>query len=207
MTPTARTGRPKRSSAEVLADAASELFLENGYAGTTVEQIAQRAGVSRGTFFNYFGGKSDLLWLDLDRSLAGLESALRASPALPAVEAVVEALLTVARDHDAERVPWALTQGDAMQLGDELTASAALRFVKLQALVASFVGERRGERQDALLPQVVSSALLAAAGSAAVVWARAGIGRRPLVEVVEEALRPVARGLSGPASTQPTQST
>ena len=201
MTPTtARTGRPRRSSAEILADAASELFLENGYSGTTVDQIAQRAGVSRATFFNYFGGKADLLWLDLDRSLQLLPSALRDVAAgaseLDPASLVAEALVRVAEAHDDSRVPWALSQAEALRIGDDLTASGATRFVVQQRLVAASVAERTGERQDATWPQVVSSALLAAAGAATVAWARAGIGRGRLVDFVEPAVRPVARGLS-----------
>jgi AcrR family transcriptional regulator len=190
----ARTGRPRRSSAEILADAASELFLENGYDGTTVDQIAQRAGVSRATFFNYFSGKADLLWLDLDRSLEGLAEALHQADRLPVVRSVEAALVTVARAHDA--VPWALSQAEAMRLGDDLTASGAARFVARHATVAAYVAERRGERQDAFWPQVVSASLLAAAGSAVVVWARAGIGRGPLVRTVADAVAPVADGLA-----------
>jgi AcrR family transcriptional regulator len=37
-------GRPPTSSREILQDAAFELFLENSYPKTTVDQIAQRAG-------------------------------------------------------------------------------------------------------------------------------------------------------------------
>lgn len=196
MTPTARVGRPRRSSAEILADAASELFLENGYAGTTVDQIAQRAGVSRATFFNYFAGKADLLWLDLDASLARLPEALRRASDLPVVEAVEEALLEVARAHDSSRVPWALSQGETMNLGDDLVASGAARFVLHLGVVAGYVAERRGERLEELRPQVIAAALLSAAGAATVSWARAGIGRGPLVDFVAPAIAPIARGFA-----------
>lgn len=194
MTPTARVGRPRRSSAEILADAASELFLENGYAGTTVDQIAQRAGVSRATFFNYFAGKADLLWLDLDASLAHLPEALRRASDLPVVAAVEGALLEVAREHDSSRVPWALSQGEAMNLGDDLVASGAARFVLHLGVVAGYVAERRGERLEELRPQVIAAAFLSAAGAATVSWARAGIGRGPLVDFVAPAIAPIARG-------------
>jgi AcrR family transcriptional regulator len=192
-----RTGRPRRSSAEILADAASELFLENGYDGTTVDQIAQRAGVSRATFFNYFGGKADLFWVDLDRSLAQLPEALAAGSSLPPVSAVQAALVEVARGH--VDVPWALSQAEAMHLGDDLTASGASRFVQQQIVVASYIAERRGERPDAFWPQVVAASLLAAAGAAVVVWARAGIGRGSLARHVERAVSPVAEGLAAVA--------
>lgn len=44
-----------------LLDAARVLFAAHGVLGTTVEEIADQAGVSRATFFNYFPTKDDLL--------------------------------------------------------------------------------------------------------------------------------------------------
>lgn len=49
---------------EVVRDAAEELFLANGYAGTPVTEVAKRAGVAEKTVYNLFGTKSGLL-LDL----------------------------------------------------------------------------------------------------------------------------------------------
>jgi AcrR family transcriptional regulator len=45
--------------AELLA-AALELFVERGYAATRLEDVARRAGVSKGTVYLYFPGKEDL---------------------------------------------------------------------------------------------------------------------------------------------------
>jgi TetR/AcrR family transcriptional regulator len=57
--PAARTRRKEARPAELVA-AALALFVEKGYAGTHVEHIAQRAGVSKGTLFLYFESKEDL---------------------------------------------------------------------------------------------------------------------------------------------------
>jgi len=54
------------SSRETLAEAACELFLEQGFAATSVAEITRRAGVSRSSFFNYFASKSDILWASFD---------------------------------------------------------------------------------------------------------------------------------------------
>ena len=43
-----------------LLQAARELFSEHGYAGTATEDIAQRAGVTRGALYYQFGDKSGL---------------------------------------------------------------------------------------------------------------------------------------------------
>jgi AcrR family transcriptional regulator len=46
---------------ERLVIAAVDLFVEQGYDATTVAQIAERAGVTRSTFFRNFGDKRDVL--------------------------------------------------------------------------------------------------------------------------------------------------
>ena len=50
------------SSVAALEDAATELFLEQGYQNISIDEIARRAGISRATFFNYCTTKSDVLW-------------------------------------------------------------------------------------------------------------------------------------------------
>ncbi|MBT5576399.1 MAG: TetR family transcriptional regulator, partial [Microbacteriaceae bacterium] len=60
----------------MLQEAALELFVEQTYAKTTIEEITQRAGVSRATFFNYFPAKSDVFWVDLDDALRRLSGVL-----------------------------------------------------------------------------------------------------------------------------------
>jgi TetR/AcrR family transcriptional regulator len=60
--PTAAVRRERRKEArpgELLA-AALDLFVEKGFAATRAEEVAQRAGVSKGTLFLYFPTKEDL---------------------------------------------------------------------------------------------------------------------------------------------------
>jgi AcrR family transcriptional regulator len=54
------------------------LFVERGYAPTTIEAIAERAGVSRRTVFTSVGGKADLSKLAFDWTLAGDDEPVRA---------------------------------------------------------------------------------------------------------------------------------
>jgi AcrR family transcriptional regulator len=65
-----RRVRSQRTSSRVLA-ASRELFLEHGYARTTIEGIAARAGVSAQTVYNQFGTKCELLAAVLDRAIVG----------------------------------------------------------------------------------------------------------------------------------------
>jgi AcrR family transcriptional regulator len=45
-----------------LEQAALELFQERGYTGTTVQEIAARAGLTERTFFRYFTDKREVLF-------------------------------------------------------------------------------------------------------------------------------------------------
>lgn len=55
-------GRWEPNARERLVDAAMELFQERGYARTTVEEIAARAGLTERTFFRYYTDKREVLF-------------------------------------------------------------------------------------------------------------------------------------------------
>jgi AcrR family transcriptional regulator len=65
-----RRARSLRTSSRVLV-ASRDLFLEHGYARTSMEAIAAGAGVSAQTVYNQFGTKCDLLAAVLDQAIAG----------------------------------------------------------------------------------------------------------------------------------------
>jgi AcrR family transcriptional regulator len=60
--------------------AALELFLEQGYDATTVDQIASSAAVSTATFFRYFAFKEDVLFADEDAGAEALVEIVAARP-------------------------------------------------------------------------------------------------------------------------------
>ncbi|MGV8884833.1 MAG: TetR family transcriptional regulator [Microbacteriaceae bacterium] len=187
-------GRPLSSSRAMLQEAAFELFLENSYAGTTVDHIAQRAGVSRNTFFNYFPSKSDVFWVDLDESLDVFIVTLRMAPAdAPVMSSIRDALLAVARDFGPARVPWALTQYALIGSVHELQASAMARL----ALQARVLGEFLDDRLTPLnrgLGRAASYAAFGAAVAAAQEWADAGTARGELEPYLDAAVTPVCAG-------------
>ena len=65
--------RKEARPAELLA-AALELFVEKGYAGTRLVDVAQRAGVSKGTLYLYFENKEDLFKAVVRESVVSLIS-------------------------------------------------------------------------------------------------------------------------------------
>jgi len=64
------------SARNAVVSAALDLFVAQGFESTSVEQIAQAAGVSRSTFFRQFGGKDDVVFSDHDVLLAQLRDFL-----------------------------------------------------------------------------------------------------------------------------------
>ena len=125
-----------------LVAAALDLFTEQGYDATTVAQIAERAGVTKSTFFRHFPDKRELLVAGqetLCRLLAeGIaEAPAKASP-LEAVAAGLErastAMSTVSRDL-APRLKAAVAASAELQERDALK-SVSLAAAMTTALVA-----------------------------------------------------------------------
>lgn len=56
-----RREQKKQETQERLLSAAYELFVAKGFDNTTVEEITNAAGVAKGTFFNYFASKEEML--------------------------------------------------------------------------------------------------------------------------------------------------
>jgi AcrR family transcriptional regulator len=56
--------------------AATRLFIDNGYGATTIDAVAEAAGVSRKTVFTAVGGKLELLKVALDWAVAGDDQAV-----------------------------------------------------------------------------------------------------------------------------------
>ena len=183
----AGSGRPKSSSRRTIEEAAAELFLESGYAATTVDEIATRAGVSRATIFNYVSSKSDLLWLDVDDALDALEADLDAGATL------TEALATVATASGSERVSLAVAQADVMGTADELAASGFSRLRRLAALIRR--GHPTWSTASRLASTVWTASVTAAVWAAWLEWTDAGVARRPLADYLADALTQLAHGV------------
>jgi TetR/AcrR family transcriptional regulator len=68
----AKTARRKQARPSELVAAALDLFVEKGFAATRAEEVATRAGVSKGTLFLYFASKEDLFKAVVRENLSGL---------------------------------------------------------------------------------------------------------------------------------------
>jgi TetR/AcrR family transcriptional regulator len=66
-----RPSRRKEARPGELLAAALDLFVEKGFAATRVEEVAQRAGVSKGTLFLYFASKEELFKAVVRENISG----------------------------------------------------------------------------------------------------------------------------------------
>ena len=162
MTSSAR-GRPRTSSRDVLEEAALQLFLEQGYDSTTVDQISQRAGVSRATFFNYFSSKADVLWCAVDEEIALLGAELESGASL------ADALARSSERLEGALPPFIASQVGTISAEKDVASEAGKRIVALAERVAQ-------SGIDPARVWLVTGAIVHAALS----WARAGVQRESL---------------------------
>ncbi|MEV5829940.1 TetR family transcriptional regulator [Spirillospora sp. NPDC052242] len=169
------TERRKAATELEIARAAASLFAERGSGGTTVEAIADRAGLSLRTFYRYFPTKQDavapLLSIGAQRWLDLLAATPPDIPTVRALEGAAERALTTADATTAESYGW--TRG-LLRAAD---GDPALRAVWLRVNDES---ERRlvriladrADGADPLEARVAAAAATAAIRIAVETWAR-----------------------------------
>ncbi|KAF5062167.1 Bacterial regulatory protein, tetR family [anaerobic digester metagenome] len=94
-----RRDRKKRQVLTTLVDVTMKLFIEKGFAETTIAEIASAADIGTGTFYNYFHSKEDVLRYvltkNLDETKDSLEELNRSSMSPP--EKISQILLTIGK--------------------------------------------------------------------------------------------------------------
>ena len=126
-----------------LALAALELFAERGYENTTVIDIAQRAGLTKSTFFRHFQDKREVLFGD--GTMTGLVAeAIAAAPAAATpLEAVAHALDAVGRQaFTPARREFAARRRAVIAANPELQEREALKGLGLTAAMAGALSLR-----------------------------------------------------------------
>jgi len=92
---------------EVVLGAARRVFLERGYAGATLDAIADEAGFSKGVVYSQFGSKADLFFELLERRVSErAEQNARIAEKAAGPRGIREMIIAAATDAAAER-EWA----------------------------------------------------------------------------------------------------
>jgi len=170
----APVGRRRITSRAELEQVAFDLFDQQGFERTTIDDIASAAGIGRRTFFRYFPSKNDLPWGDFDAELARMRRRLNAVPAaVPLMEAIRRAIVDFNRVPQ-EQLPAHRRRMELLLRVPALQAHSTLRYAAWRQVIADFVAQRTGLRPDALLPRTVGHAMLGVAVAAYEQWLDSG---------------------------------
>jgi AcrR family transcriptional regulator len=155
-----------------IAAAARDLFASQGYEKTTVEAIAERAGVARRTFFRHFRSKDDAIFPDHAGIAAMTEAHLEALGDVPPITALASGVKMIFRSYvDAPVVSverYRLTRS-VPALRDREIASVS-RYTRL---FSSYLRRRFGDEPGAgLRAEAVAAAYVAAHNHVLRAWLR-----------------------------------
>ncbi|MET0425438.1 MAG: helix-turn-helix domain-containing protein [Actinoplanes sp.] len=181
--------RWEAGSRQRLEAAAVELYAEQGFAATTVVQVAERAGVTERTFFRHFADKREVLFANEPALTEILAEAVRAAPA--GSEAVRSGLVAIARELQPRHADL-VRRGRIIAANQELRERELLKLASWTAALEDALVERGEPAEHAALAAAIGVAVL---NVAARYWL-AGDGGE-LVTFLDTALRDAAPGDRG----------
>ncbi len=156
--------RKKEQKRERLKQAAFDLFAERGFDDVTVDEVADRAEVSKSTLFRYFETKEDLLLVDARMHRDALLRALSDRPTdEPVLASLRYALQSLAADYQADRLR-AVQRNRIIAESPALAARSLERQVAWEDGLAEVILPRLAGEADA----ETRAAVLAAAAMAVV---------------------------------------
>ncbi|QUQ65657.1 TetR/AcrR family transcriptional regulator [Kutzneria sp. CA-103260] len=135
---------PRAVREQQLLDLAEQLFMDNGYAGFSIEDLCQAAQVSRPVVYDHFGGKDGIYLACLRRIRDEFEAALidaagTAPTATAAIEQAADAFFAIV-ERDPRR--WSLVYGGTTVLtgpiAEDLYALRARTIDRIAAIAARF---------------------------------------------------------------------
>lgn len=128
-----------------LLDVALRLFIEHGYQGTSIEDLASAAGVTRPIIYHHFGSKDGIYLACLRRARAELDQRMigSASEARGAQDRVLRGIDAYFAFVEDNRAAWAILFGGGVAVAGPAAAEAArLRLATVrqiaELLVATF---------------------------------------------------------------------
>lgn len=190
--------RKKAETREALRAAAIRLFLEQGPAAVTVNDICEAARVSRRTFFNYFESKEGALFAWDQRLTDRLAASLAARPPQEAPLTALRRAMDDTLPGFAEQTGWPARK-ELFSVYPELRTKILNAVFRLETRLTVTLTDRLGCASDGLYPRLLAGVTTAVFRVAFTTWEpETGIeGLRPLIH---RAFDHLAAGLSAPAS-------
>jgi mycofactocin system transcriptional regulator len=153
-----------------LAAVALELFDAGGFERTSLERIAEAAGVSRRTVLRYYASKNDIVWGAFDEHLDGLRRRLAAAGTdEPLIESIRREVIAF-NDYGSSELPTLRRRMTLIMNVPALQGHAMLRHADWCAVIAEFAAARLGVRPDGYVPQLLANVSLGVALSAYRCW-------------------------------------
>ena len=165
-----RIGRQPSTSRAELSHIALQLFLERGFDETTVDDIADAAGIGRRTLFRYFASKNDLPWGDFEAGLDAMRAYLATVPTTVSLADALAAAVVRFNAFPPEEIPFHRERMELLLNVPALVAHSSLRYVAWRKVVSDYVALRLGLGEDALEPQAMGWIYLGISMSAYEQW-------------------------------------
>jgi AcrR family transcriptional regulator len=179
-------GRWEPNARERLERAALALFTEHGYDATTVAQIADRAGLTKSTFFRHFADKREVLFGGQDMLTGLFTDAIRtAPPAATTADCLAAALQAAAVAFTPDRHDLAPQRQAVIAAHSELQERELLKRARLASAMAEALCARGADDTTARLAAQVG---VLAFSTAYARWA-APENQQPFTEIAHAALR------------------
>ena len=178
-------GRWEPNARDRLERAALALFAEHGYDATTVAEIADRAGLTKSTFFRHFADKREVLFggQDMLAELFG-ESIRTAPPAATIADCLAAALEAVAGAFTPDRHDLAPRRRAVIAANSELQERELLKRAYLSSAMADALRARGADDTTARLAAEVG---ILAFSTAYGRWAEPG-NQQPFSAIAQAAL-------------------
>ncbi len=165
--------RKKARTRSAIRAEAIRMFAEQGFAATTVEQIAEAADISPSTFFRYFPTKEAVIVTDEYDTLI-LTAFQEQPPELSVVRAFRNTVRTVMSDMSDEGVEQERLRRSLLQAVPELRSAMLDQFAVQLRELAAVIGQRVGKPADDLGVLTLTGAMMGVALSVTVEsWAGA----------------------------------
>jgi AcrR family transcriptional regulator len=162
----ARSPEDLAAKKDLILDAAMSLLVDKGYTKTTISDVAQTAGIGRGTVYWHFASKDDLFFAliarEIETMVAGMDTLVE--PVGPALD-TIDGLIRMAFEYYQQAGPFfqamlSIIGGAGEELEQRMVALAAELYGKYNRVLADLLDQ--GKAEGAVHPDLDSEITAAA---------------------------------------------
>lgn len=194
--------RKKRENRARILGAAGDLFQAQGYEHTSIDQVAERANVSRATLFNYFATKQRLLSALADEEMRRLEQYVVTD--LAACDSAVTKIRQTMRTFVHDTLSFYQVTRYVLLEALQHPAGEAASTIRLSDILGRLVREAQaqGKIRADLDPSEIAHAIVGAYLAALFDWVARAQEQPPASEaMVENIVDMMFEGIAGPRYT------